>query len=86
MTATTTTPQRFRLAEYRKAAVAGWVSALTGVGGAVGLVVYPWAADGHVPAASGRWALVTLLVAAINGVLSAYGVAAIPNAQRKDQP
>jgi hypothetical protein len=67
------------VAVYRKAWVSGCVSALTGVSAAAGLLFYDWWPDGHVVAATARWAGGSLVLGLINGLLSAYGVAVVPN-------
>lgn len=68
------------IAHYRKAWVAACVSALGGASASAGLLLYDWAPDGHIEASALRWAGGALLLGLLNGVLSAYGVAVVPNA------
>lgn len=67
------------VAAYRKAWVSGCVSALSAVSASAVLVYYDWWPDGHVDASTLRWAGGALLLGLLNGALSAYGVAVVPN-------
>lgn len=75
-----------KLAEYRKAWVAGCVSALGGASASATLIFYDWYPDGHVESSALRWAGGALLLGLLNGVLSAYGVAVVPNAKPGSPP
>ena len=68
-----------KLAQYRKAWVSGCVSALAGLSASATLLFYDWYPDGIVAGSSIRWAIGTLVLGLVNGVLSAYGVAVVPN-------